>query len=139
MGKKILIMHGDQAKSWAGIPWYGINRIESKMRNLIDRSKSNEKMWQAISRDGIDISNPNELSKYIFNYMKSFDFLALGHFHSLGEIETISGSRIILNSSFVGGDDYSINDLLSANEPSQKFFGINQDRKTWSYDIELER
>jgi hypothetical protein len=139
MNKKILLVHGDQARSWCGIPWYGLSRLESKYRSIIDRSKNLNKMWDDIYKNNIDTSNVEQVSKFIFNYVRSFDYMALGHFHSAGEVETTSGGRIILNSSFIGGDDYSISDLVSASEPMQKFFGINDERKTWSYDISLER
>jgi hypothetical protein len=86
----------------------------------------------------IDQEEPAELAKFIYSYVRSFDFLITGHFHTMGEVETTSGGRIILNSSFIGGDDYSINDLISASTPAQKFFGVNHERKTWSYDIELD-
>jgi hypothetical protein len=44
-----------------------------------------------------------------------------------------------VNSSFIGGDDYAINDLVSASEPAQKFFGMSHEGMTWSYDINLDR
>jgi hypothetical protein len=140
MGKKILLVHGDQARSWNGIPWYGLNRLESKYRSIIDRTKSIDKLWEEMAKAGLnENSDPKSLIKFAFNYVRSFDYMAVGHYHSMGEVETNSGGRIILNSSFIGGDDYSIGDLVSASTPSQKFFGINRDRKTWSYDIELEK
>jgi hypothetical protein len=96
-------------------------------------------MWAEMQKLGIDKKSPEDMMKFAFNYTRSFDYFVLGHFHQSGEMETGSGGRIIMNSSFIGGDDYSINDLVAASVPSQKFFGINHHGKTWTYDIELER
>jgi hypothetical protein len=139
LGQKFLLTHGSNIKSWNQIPWYGINRIESKYRNLMDRSKTVEKMFMMASQQGINIKNAEDMARFAFNYNNSFKYMICGHFHQMGEVETASGGRVILNASFIGGDDYSINDLTSASTPAQKFFGINKHRKTWSYDIELDR
>lgn len=138
LGNKFLLIHGDQARSWAGIPWYGLQRLESKYRSVMDGSKSIEKMWAKMDEAGIDPCS-TKASEFACRYMKSFDYMILGHFHTMGEVETPSGGRIIMNASFIGGDDYAINDLISASVPAQKLFGINHHGKTWSYDIELDR
>jgi hypothetical protein len=135
---KILLIHGDQARSWNSIPWYGLQRLESKYRSIMDGSKTVKKMWEEMEKRKIDQSSM-EACEFACQYMKSFDYLVLGHFHTMGEIETPSGGRIIMNSSFIGGDDYSITDLVYNGVPAQKFFGVNHHGKTWSYDIELDR
>jgi len=137
MGQKFLLVHGSNIKSWNGIPWYGLNRMEARYKNMLDNGKNVDKMWEAFDKSGIDKSDTKKSAEFAFNYMKAFQYMICGHFHSGGEIETASGGRIILNSSFVGGDDYSISDLVLSNVPSQKFFGVNKNRKTFSYDIEL--
>jgi len=138
LGNKFLLIHGDQARAWNSIPWYGLQRLESKYRNVLDGNKSIDKMWEGIDSAGIDPCS-KAASEFACRYMKSFDYMVLGHFHTMGEVETASGGRIIMNASFIGGDDYAISDLVSCSIPAQKFFGINHHGKTWSYDIELDR
>lgn len=138
-GKRLLITHGDNIKSWLGIPFYGLNRMESRYKGLFERQKTVKKAWDSLENSNIDKENMAEVVKHVFNYQKTFDYLISAHFHTMGEVETLSGGKIILNSSFIGGDDYSINQLACSGTPSQKFFGINHDRKTWSYEIELDR
>lgn len=36
-GHQFLLLHGDNIKSWAGIPWYGIERACSRLTNLLPR------------------------------------------------------------------------------------------------------
>jgi len=139
LGQKFLLTHGSMVRSWNQLPWYGLNRAESKFRNMIDGTKNMQKMWKEAKNRGINFSDPQAMADFAFKYNDSFQYMICGHFHQMGEVETNSGGRIILNSSFIGGDDYSINDLLCSSKPSQKFFGVNKDRKTWSYDIDLER
>ena len=137
MGQKFLMMHGDTIKRYLGIPWYGITRAESKYRSLIEHSKNIHELSDLINKN--KISDPEAIAQISLLYSKPFHFLVLGHFHHNGDIETGSGGRVIMNSSFCGGDDYSINDLITSNIPSQKFFGVNKDGKTWSYDLDLDR
>jgi len=140
MGKKFLLSHGDTARSWNGIPWYGLTRLESQYRSILDGNKAIDKMWEAMKEAGIEEdADIKQKMEFAFNYVRSFDYMIIGHFHSMGEIDTNSGGKIIMNSSFIGGDDYSINDLVSCSLPCQKFFGVNRHGKTWSYDIELDR
>lgn len=138
LGNKLLLIHGDQARSWSGIPWYGLQRLESKYRSVLDGSKSIDKMWEHIEKQDIDPFT-KEGMEFACRFMKSFDYMMMGHFHTMGEVETPSGGRIIMNSSFIGGDDYAIGDLVACSIPAQKFFGMNHHGKTWSYDIDLGR
>ncbi|HUW43950.1 MAG TPA: metallophosphoesterase [Bacillota bacterium] len=139
MNNKFLFCHGDGAKSWSGIPWYGLNRLEAKYRSMLDRSKEVGKLWDVMISKGIDQKSIKEQVEFTFNYVRSFDYMCFGHFHQMGEVETSAGGRMIMNASFVGGDDYSINDLISCSTPAQKIFGVNKHGRTWSYDIELDR
>jgi len=137
LGNKFLLTHGDQVKGWNGLPFYGMVRSESRFRTILERTKNINELWQLAESEGIE--DKEELFKFALTYAKSFDYLVLGHFHSMAEMETNSGGRIILNSSFAGGDDYSINTLMSANSAAQKFFGVHVEGKSWTYDIQLDR
>lgn len=60
-----LIMHGDNVKSWMGIPWYGINRMAANFTELLASKE------------------------------KFFSYICLGHFHSDATLRKVSGERII--------------------------------------------
>lgn len=65
------------------------------------------------------------------------DYTIAGHFHTATDFSTNFG-RVILNGSFVGGDIYSLKELVRASRPVQKMFGIHDRRGvTWTYDLDL--
>lgn len=138
-GHKFLLIHGDQVKANGGVPFYGMVRAESKYRALFDRNVDIQKIQQEAVEEGIDKADFETQMKFIAERIKSFDYMVMGHFHHMAELETSSGGRIIMNSSFAGGDDYSINTLLTANTAAQKFFGVHPEGKSWTYDIGLDR
>ncbi len=66
------------------------------------------------------------------------DYTLMGHFHTPAELQT-TGSKVIMNGSFMGGDMYSIRDLRRCDRAIQKIFGIHPKKGiTWSYDLQLE-
>lgn len=65
MGFKSLLLHGDDIKSWNGIPYYGITRADAKWQQLLG-------------------------SKNIY-----FDYIELGHFHSPSELPRVAGETIM--------------------------------------------
>jgi len=80
----ILMTHGDDIKSWAGIPYYGMMR---------------------------DYANKQELALSTLN--RPVNYLLLGHFHQPITINKPLGS-IIVNGSLKGPDEFSIaNNMLS--------------------------
>jgi len=139
LGNKFLLTHGDQIKGWNGLPYYGMVRSETRFRTILERTKTIEELLREIEKEDISQEDKNGLLQYALTYAKSFDYMVMGHFHSMAELETNSGGKIILNSSFAGGDDYSINTLMSANSAAQKFFGVHAEGKSWTYDIQLDR
>lgn len=64
-GVKILYMHGDNIKGWAGFPWYGVDRAQKRLREVL-----------AMTND-------------------SFDIVAMGHFHTPLEVEMPTGPMIV--------------------------------------------
>jgi len=64
-GKNFLFLHGDNINSWAGIPWYGIQRMVYRLRSLL-ASKGTK-----------------------------IDYVCLGHFHNAGTLDDIDGEIII--------------------------------------------
>lgn len=139
LGKKFLLTHGDQIRAWSGIPFYGLVRAENNFRNLLTRGKTMEKWEKEMKGKEITRDNGKEIIEYILNWARTFDYFVVGHFHQMAELESDAGGRTIMNASFIGGDSFSINSLLKASTPAQKFFGVHKEGISWRYDIELDR
>ena len=143
---KFLLVHGDDIKGWAGIPFYGIARSEGRYRSLLEQFKSPNEAHnvckpyiEKLKKNPDDVNSIFELINAVMIYTKSFDYLVLGHFHSAATWFTNSGGRIIANGAFYSGDVYSMKQLQAANPAVQKLFGVNKKGITWQYDLELDR
>lgn len=64
-GHKVLLLHGDDIKSWNQIPWYGIDRAIRRFRELLNA------------------------------HGKDFEYVVLGHFHNTGALEMCRGEKLI--------------------------------------------
>lgn len=64
-GQKFLLMHGDAVKSWAGIPWYGLDRLYKKWRVLQD------------------------------DYGLGFHHMCIGHFHNPNVFTVVRGKLFV--------------------------------------------
>jgi hypothetical protein len=77
------------------------------------------------------------LAKDVGLHQQLFDLYLMAHFHTLQDIRTQAG-RIVMNGSWDGGDDYSINQLKAASEPVQLAFGVHPVKGiTWQQPIYL--
>ena len=73
-GKTFLFLHGDNIQSWNGIPWYGIQRMVSRLEALL-------------------------YSKKI-----KVDYVCLGHFHNAGSLDKVNGELILNGSVIGGNE-----------------------------------
>jgi len=73
-GHKFLILHGDNIRGWAGIPWYGIDR--------------------AVHR----------LSELLASQGEFFEYVAMGHFHNTAFLDRVKGEKIINGSFIGGNE-----------------------------------
>lgn len=64
-GYNFLLLHGDDIKSWNGIPYYGIDRADAKWTQLLGSKGLN------------------------------YTYMELGHFHSPSELARVNGEKII--------------------------------------------
>lgn len=65
------------------------------------------------------------------------NYTIAGHYHSIATLSNNNG-RVFINGSFMGGDMYSLKDLLKTSKPEQIIFGIHAKRGiTWQYNIDL--
>jgi len=73
-GKTFLFLHGDNIHSWAGIPWYGIQRMVSRFQELFYSRKI------------------------------KVDYVCLGHFHNAGTLDKIKGEIVLNGSVIGGDE-----------------------------------
>lgn len=64
-GMKCLIIHGDDIRGWMGIPWYGIEKMITRLKTIL--------------------AAQGHVIKYVF----------LGHFHQTGLLDDVDGEIII--------------------------------------------
>ena len=110
MGVKFYIEHGEEFRSWIGIPFYGLKRGKANVRELLR---------QYLDGKGRQVD---------------FDYFMVGHIHTPSEFQ-----GVITNGAFPGGDEYSLKRLKVGEPASQKIFSIHPTfKKTWSRDILLK-
>ncbi|CDQ41752.1 metallophosphoesterase family protein [Virgibacillus salexigens] len=65
LGNGFLLLHGDTIKGWNGIPYYGIDRADSR------------------------------LTKMLQSQGKTYKYLCLGHHHNPGDVDSPNGEKIL--------------------------------------------
>ncbi len=107
-GWNFLMLHGDDIKSWNGIPYYGIDRADAKWTKLL-------------------------LSKGI-----TYNYLELGHFHSPSELHSVTGETIINGCWPGGSMFALKSLVTSGRPRQNLFAVHPDEGKTWSYPIWLD-
>jgi predicted phosphodiesterase len=89
--KRVGVTHGDGQKvqSYAGIPWYGMEKRRTKLQALLKQLKAPQ-----------------------------LDLLVYGHFHQL-IFEEGQGCSLLINGSIKGGDEYTTGAMYAAQAPVQ--------------------
>lgn len=99
------LIHGDQARSWMGMPWYGLERAGAKMQSMLGMT---------------------------------LDYIHAGHHHNEAEWPT-NRVEFLINGSWVGGSDLSVNKLFRTSRPTQNLFFLHGRRGVVaSYRIHLD-
>lgn len=73
-GHHLLNLHGDNIKSWSGIPWYGITRAVTNLSALLHQQR------------------------------RTFDIVNLGHFHNAGTLDRIDCEMVLNGSAVGGNE-----------------------------------
>jgi hypothetical protein len=73
-GHNFLLLHGDTIKGWNGLPYYGIDRADSRLKNML-ASKG-----------------------------QYFRYMCLGHHHNPADIDSPSGEKILNGTMVGGSD-----------------------------------
>jgi len=86
---RFLLLHGNQVRGWAGVPWYGwVKKVLG---------------WGSLSRIWKDFD---------------FDHVAAGHFHTPVSLY-VNGRRLWVNASTESHNPYALEQLAAAGEPAQ--------------------
>lgn len=112
MNHIFLLAHGDDFKSWLGIPFYGALRYYQRMTKLLEDS----------------------FNKFESEHGVKFDYLEIGHHH-----ESAQFSKIFMNGNWVGASEFSSKRLQVGGMPTQTIFGTHHIYgATWVRQIFLE-
>ena len=107
-GKNFLFLHGDNIQSWAGIPWYGIQRMVARFTELLS-------------------------SKRIM-----IDYVCLGHFHNAGTLDKVSGEIILNGSVIGGSEFSIGKLFLSADAKQIFAGVHKRQGLSWRYHLNLQ-
>jgi len=116
LGYKILGMHGEDAISWAGIPWYGIKRLVKDYFLMLTRQ----------SVDDMRELDP-EMEMALGTFLEELhtpDFVIIGHFHNPFTWD-LMGVEVIANGALSGVSLYSAKRLHKLTPPSQTMFWVH--------------
>lgn len=103
-----LLMHGDNIKSFGGIPFYALKRADANLTQILTSQKN------------------------LYPH-----YTILGHFHTNANFDKIGG-EIIMNGSLKGTDPYSLGSMTVSGAPKQLLFSVHPSNGiTWRMNIDL--
>lgn len=95
------------------------------------------KSWNGIPYYGIDRADAR-FTAMLAAHGESYRYMCLGHHHNPSDVDSPGGEKI-MNGTFVGGSDFSINKLHTSSRPSQWLFGVHHRKGlSWRYKIYLD-
>lgn len=99
------LIHGDQARSWLGIPFYGMERTGARMTSMLGMT---------------------------------LDYVHAGHHHNEADWPS-NRVEFLMNGSWVGGSDLSVNRLMRTSRPAQNMYFCHPRRGiTARYSLQLD-
>jgi hypothetical protein len=107
-GWNFLMLHGDDIKSWNGLPYYGVDRADAKWTQLLG------------------------------SIGKSYTYMELGHFHAPTELPRVSGEKIINGCWPGGSMFALKALATSGRPRQNMYAVHKEKGKTWSYPIWLD-
>jgi hypothetical protein len=135
-----LVVHGSIAKSWQGIPFYGILRSLKNIRDLLDSVHTVRRRQELLDEEEDLMEQMGEVRDDMWKvHGIRFDYCAMGHFHTSGTLDVGTG-EVFMNGSMIGASDYSIQKMQAGNAPRHWFHGMNRKHgATWRYNLDLDR
>jgi len=135
-----LVAHGSFAKSWQGVPFYGIIRSLKNIRDLLDSVHTVRRRQELLDDESDLMEQMDTVREDIWKvHGIKFDYCALGHFHTSGTLDIGTG-EVFMNGSMIGATDYSIQKMQAGNAPRHWYHGMNAKHgATWRYNLDLDR
>lgn len=124
-GFKHLLYHGDDIKSWAGIPFYGISRAIGQFQQLI-------------SAEPMAHPDPEKRAESDRLYEPTMlDYIHIGHFHQATSLPMPRG-ELFVNGALIGTNEFAMGAMRAHSQPIQWFMGCHPEHGvTWRYPINV--
>lgn len=119
-GHPFLVGHGSGIKSWGGTPIYGV--LKDTTKQALVRSYQG-----VVPRDAEAFSSKEEAVDWSRTILgtQQFQYRLMGHWH---EFNAVANSKIIMNGSVIGANEFSFNSpLKGAADPVQVFFLVSEE------------
>lgn len=117
-GYKFLGLHGEDAISWAGIPWYGIKRLVQDYTVMLTK-KSIESLRELKPEEELQVSA-------FLEHLKTPDYVCIGHFHDPFTWDLL-GVEVLANGALSGVSLFSAKRLHKLNPPRQRMFFVHKE------------
>jgi len=115
---KFLGLHGDDCRSWAGIPFYGITRM-IKNYAMLGAMATKQALRRMQMSDAMTVEQVLEM-------LHTPDYAVLGHFHT-PMLWSLMGVEVLANGTMSGSSVYSAKNLKTATPPAQRVFFVHPD------------
>lgn len=122
---KFLILHCEDAFSWAGIPWYGITRLV-KDYYMIAGQATKRKLRSMPLTDVLTVGD-------VLDIINTPDYVCIGHFHNPIDW-AIMGVEVHANGSVSGISHYAAKRLHNVTPPAQKMFFVHPE---WGVSLRM--
>ena len=115
---KFLGLHGDDCRSWAGIPFYGITRM-IKNYTMLGAMATKQALRRMPMSDTMTVEQVLEM-------LHTPDYVCLGHFHT-PMLWALMGIEVLANGAMCGSSVFSAKRLSTATPPVQNMFFVHKD------------
>ena len=117
-GFKFLGLHGDDCRGWAGVPFYGIQRM-IKDYVMLGAMSTKQELRRMRMSDSLTVEQVLEM-------LNMPDYACLGHFHN-PMLWAMMGVEVLANGAMCGSSVYSAKRLHTATPPAQRLFFVHPD------------
>jgi|GEM_PF-3824960 len=107
----VFSFHGEDIRSWASVPWYGVARAVSAINAML--TQETKERLRALDR---------QMTLTVDEFLRFLlipDVVSLGHFHTPWEVKEM-GVNVIENGALIGVTEYSAKRPMRIGMPSQK-------------------
>jgi len=116
LGFKFLCLHGEDVRSWAGIPFYGISRLV-KDYFMLSGLSTKQRLRQLHVNDTMTVAD-------FLGMLNMPDYVCLGHFHT-PMLWHMIGVEVLANGTTSGASFFSAKRLHTYSTPIQNMFFVH--------------